>query len=280
MKKSIITLALVLLLASIVNQTVRVTAGGSSRQERADRIHEFASNLKLWADGRDSFKGPQKEQEIPVSQTSPPSRPSPTRTTTPPTTSPPETTEETSPATTSVTTATRAKTSNKTSKQTTTTSRPATTASSPPPVTEVSATSTAGATTVPNGCYCADFEAEVVRLVNLERAAAGAGPVTMNSSLRSSAAVRALEIIKKFSHERPNGTRWVTCIKLKYVCAGENLAAGQRTPASVVNAWMGSDGHRKNLLNPKFTDIGVACYHDPGASHKYYWVQIFAGFGN
>ena len=48
---------------------------------------------------------------------------------------------------------------------------------------------------------------------------------------------------------------------IQYRTAGENIAKGQRTPEEVMNAWMNSDGHRKNILNASYTTIGVAYYN-------------------
>ena len=57
---------------------------------------------------------------------------------------------------------------------------------------------------------------------------------------------------------------------ISYKSAAENIAKGQKTPAAVVNAWMNSSGHRKNILNAGFTHIGVG-YADGGN----YWTQMF-----
>lgn len=59
---------------------------------------------------------------------------------------------------------------------------------------------------------------------------------------------------------------------ITYRTAVENIARGQATPAAVVNAWMNSAGHRANILNTSFTEIGVG-YVAPGN----YWTQIFIG---
>ena len=52
--------------------------------------------------------------------------------------------------------------------------------------------------------------------------------------------------------------------------AGENIARGQRTPQAVVNAWMNSSGHRANILNASYTEIGVGYVKDGN-----YWTQMF-----
>ncbi|MGA9289383.1 MAG: CAP domain-containing protein, partial [Anaerobacillus sp.] len=54
--------------------------------------------------------------------------------------------------------------------------------------------------------------------------------------------------------------------------AGENIAQGQQTPEAVVDAWMKSEGHRKNIMNSSFTHIGVGLAQD-----GHYWTQMFIG---
>lgn len=60
---------------------------------------------------------------------------------------------------------------------------------------------------------------------------------------------------------------------LKFSSAGENIAMGQRTPQEVVQAWMNSPGHRSNILNKNFTEIGVGLAKD--ANGNPYWTQMF-----
>lgn len=62
---------------------------------------------------------------------------------------------------------------------------------------------------------------------------------------------------------------------ITYRTAGENIAAGQRTPKDVVTAWMNSDGHRKNILSSSFTEIGVG--YAKGGAYGHYWTQMFIG---
>jgi uncharacterized protein YkwD len=57
---------------------------------------------------------------------------------------------------------------------------------------------------------------------------------------------------------------------------GENVAAGYTTPESVVAGWMQSDGHRANILNPAFRDIGVGYAYGASSTYKHYWTQVFA----
>ena len=112
---------------------------------------------------------------------------------------------------------------------------------------------------------------EVLALVNAERATAGAGPLTMTTPLNQAAQVRAVEAASVFSHTRPNGTEWHTILPeygISYTAAGENLALGYVTPAQVVQGWMDSPGHRANILNSNFTQIGLG---KSGNS----WSQLF-----
>lgn len=130
----------------------------------------------------------------------------------------------------------------------------------------------------------AAYQQEVLRLVNIERQKAGVAPLTMdNTALTAAAMKRAEELNKLFEHTRPDGSDCFTVLKeynvpfpsaLSY-CAGENIAYGQRTPAEVVNAWMNSEGHRKNILSPKFKQIGIGCVKRNG--NGYNWVQVFIG---
>lgn len=116
----------------------------------------------------------------------------------------------------------------------------------------------------------------VVELVNEERAKAGLKPVTLQKNISEAAQVRALETEVSFSHTRPDGTKFTTALAqagVTYRGAGENIAWGQRTPEQVMNGWMNSAGHRANILNEKFTSIGVGYYQN--ASGTNYWTQLF-----
>lgn len=121
---------------------------------------------------------------------------------------------------------------------------------------------------------------EVIRLINEERKKAGLNPLEKNEKMMSAAAVRAEEINEVFGHTRPNGKACKTVLeKLEYEgdYAGENIAGGQKTPEKVVQAWLNSEGHRNNALNPNAKYTGVGFLHKVNGSYTYYnWVQIFA----
>ena len=120
------------------------------------------------------------------------------------------------------------------------------------------------------------YAEQVVKLVNEERAKAGLPALTMDADVTAAANVRAKEIKQQFSHTRPDGSSFSTALKEQGVAfrgSGENIAWGQKTPEQVMNGWMNSDGHRANILNKNFTNIGVGYYQDAnGVNH---WVQLF-----
>lgn len=119
------------------------------------------------------------------------------------------------------------------------------------------------------------YAAEVVRLVNKERAAAGLRPLEVHAGLAKVALDKAKDLYHNnyFSHYSPTyGSPFdmMRSYGISFRYAGENIAKGQRTPQEVMTAWMNSSGHRANILNPNFTHIGVAYYNGV-------WVQMFLG---
>ena len=123
-----------------------------------------------------------------------------------------------------------------------------------------------------------DYKAQVVAIMNQERANAGVGGISQNASLDAVAQIRAQEIALSFSHTRPNGTSCFTVLDeggIAYMTAGENIAAGYGDPASVMSGWMNSPGHRANILNGSFGQVGIGYYTDPNSGYGTYWVQIF-----
>lgn len=121
-----------------------------------------------------------------------------------------------------------------------------------------------------------EYVLRVVELVNEERAKAGLKPLTLETNITVAAQVRAVETEQSFSHTRPDGRHFSTALKeagVSYRGAGENIAWGQKTPEQVMNGWMNSAGHRANILNEKFTSIGVGYYQN--ANGVNYWSQLF-----
>ena len=120
-----------------------------------------------------------------------------------------------------------------------------------------------------------NFAQEVLDLVNIERRKEHLHPLKLASDLNHYAQIRAKEITRRFSHTRPNGTSCFTAIPKPYRMVGENIAAGQKSSAEVVEAWMNSPAHRENIMNPKFRELGVGYLYQPNLKYKHYWAQFF-----
>ncbi|MHB1417209.1 MAG: CAP domain-containing protein [Chloroflexota bacterium] len=133
------------------------------------------------------------------------------------------------------------------------------------------------ATTLP-----VEYEAEVVRLVNGERVARGLWPLAVSDSLSAAARAHTADMIANnfFLHTGSDGSMpwsraevagfqpygWGDCF------VGEDIAVGSRTPADVVNLWMGSDAHRDIILDADYRETGVG-YGESAPS--VYWTIVF-----
>lgn len=157
-----------------------------------------------------------------------------------------------------------------------TTKKTAAAASKPAATTRKSTATTRATVSTAASENSSDAQQEVLRLVNVQREKAGKQPLTLDAKLSQAAGVRAAEIVQLFSHTRPDGTSCFTAMKeagVSYMAAGENIAAGQRTPAEVMESWMNSQGHRENILSDSFGRLGVGYTVVNGRA---YWVQMFA----
>ncbi|WP_145322359.1 CAP domain-containing protein [Paenibacillus xylanexedens] len=120
-----------------------------------------------------------------------------------------------------------------------------------------------------------DFSAQVVKLVNAERAKAGLSALSSDALLDKVAVAKVKDMSNNnyFDHQSPTYGSPFDMMKqfgVTYSYAGENIAKGQKTPQEVVTAWMNSEGHRANILSKNFTHIGVGYYNG-------YWAQEFIG---
>ncbi len=120
---------------------------------------------------------------------------------------------------------------------------------------------------------------QVLQLVNLERAEADLPPVSRNAALEKIADDYACRMIAEdfFGHIDPitgygPGDRAVVG-RYRYYAIGENLAAGQETAAEVMKVWMDSPAHRDNILDEKWSEVGIAVRI--GGDYSIYWVQEF-----
>lgn len=118
---------------------------------------------------------------------------------------------------------------------------------------------------------------QVINLTNVERKKNGLPPLTGDSSLSRVAQTKTNDMQAKhyFSHTSPTYGSPFDMMRdfgVTYKSAGENIAMGQTTAQQVVTAWMNSEGHRKNILSPSYTNIGVGF-----TSNGNYWSQMFVG---
>jgi len=132
--------------------------------------------------------------------------------------------------------------------------------------------------TVPLYTEVKTIEYQVVQLVNKERSKYGLKPLTANWQLARVARMKSQDMRDRryFSHTSPtygSPFNMMKAFNISYSAAGENIAAGQPTAQQVMNGWMNSPGHRKNILSPQFTEIGVG--YATGGSMRYYWTQMF-----
>lgn len=135
----------------------------------------------------------------------------------------------------------------------------------------------------PGGCQSPSesiaWTAEVLRLTNVERTRLGLSPLAWSDDLAVQAEDYACELIVDdfFAHVNPtNGetlSQRARRFGYEYWSIGENLAGGQTTPQQVVAEWMASEGHRANILNDTFTELGIAVRL--GGDYRIYWVQEF-----
>ena len=119
------------------------------------------------------------------------------------------------------------------------------------------------------------YEAEVIRLVNVKRAKYGLSPLTEHLELSRAARYKSQDMSdhQYFSHTSPtygSPFEMMEAFDITFLSAGENIACGYGTPAEVVSGWMNSPGHRDNILDPSFNQIGVG-YVAKGR----YWTQMF-----
>ena len=120
---------------------------------------------------------------------------------------------------------------------------------------------------------------EVLDLVNAARSEAGVSPLELNAALCGAAQVRAQECTQGLSHTRPDGSSYKTAITQAGVSSGytgENAATGHSSAQQVVDSWLRSEGHRKNILSENFTQLGVGFAPNTSGRYKgYAWVQLF-----
>ncbi|MET7327915.1 CAP domain-containing protein [Nonomuraea sp. NPDC005650] len=123
-------------------------------------------------------------------------------------------------------------------------------------------------------------ENEVLRLTNAERAKGGCQPLKHDPQLRAAAFGHSDDMAKQgfFDHTSKDGRSFMDRIRGAGFSGGnafaENIAFGQPSPASVVDGWMKSEGHRANIMNCRYNLIGVGVAKN--SQGRIYWTQDFA----
>lgn len=118
---------------------------------------------------------------------------------------------------------------------------------------------------------------QVIELTNNERRKNGLPALKADTSLSKVAQVKSNDMQAKhyFSHTSPTYGSPFDMMRdfgVTYKSAGENIAMGQTTAQQVITAWMNSEGHRRNILSPNYTNIGVGFTQSGN-----YWSQMFIG---
>jgi uncharacterized protein YkwD len=121
-------------------------------------------------------------------------------------------------------------------------------------------------------------EAEVLRLVNVERSKVGCRPLRGNRNLALAARRHSQDMADHnyFDHTSQDGRDFSTRAKAagyRGFPSAENIAAGSDTAAKTMGQWMNSEGHRTNILNCDYKDLGVGL--GTGGGYRYYWTQDF-----
>ena len=133
-----------------------------------------------------------------------------------------------------------------------------------------------------NGCQASEnrgFEAEVIALVNKYREENGIRALAEQSQLTQAARLHSQDMAcnQFFSHVSNTSGTLIDRIIIQdyqYSAVGENIAAGYLTATEVVESWMSNSGHKANLMNPQFTQIGVGYIYVADSQNGSYWTII------
>ena len=147
--------------------------------------------------------------------------------------------------------------------------------SSPASPTGAEAAPTGAAAGSPSGAA-----AEMASLTNAERRQAGLTPFTLSPLLMQAAQLHADQMasLGQMAHvlpaaRYPEPSDRLAAVGYRWQAYAENVAYGQGSPAAAVSSWMGSSGHRANILNPGLRELGTAVAH--GSDGRPYYVQVF-----
>lgn len=138
-------------------------------------------------------------------------------------------------------------------------------------------------TPVPQSCSPSgnnSFESQLINLINQERTSRGIGTLSANSQLTTAALNHSEDMACNdfFSHTGSNGsTPWARMAAAGYSgsAMAENIAAGQGSAQQVFDGWMNSSGHRDNMLNPTYTQIGMGYRYTNTSTYGSYTTATF-----
>jgi uncharacterized protein YkwD len=119
----------------------------------------------------------------------------------------------------------------------------------------------------------------ILDLTNIERGKVGLPPLTFNSKLTAAAQKHSQSMAMQDFFDHRQMVERVRAEGYQYSLVGENISAGNSTPEAAMQSWMNSSGHRANILNSGFRELGVGYYvleNDQGSvNYKHYWTQVF-----
>jgi uncharacterized protein YkwD len=145
--------------------------------------------------------------------------------------------------------------------------------------------------TTPSAADASRVSRQILELVNQARrsgrrcggkAFAGVPPLTLNATLTRAALAHSQDMAAHgvFDHTGGDGSspamRVVRAGYTQYWVVGENIAAGAMTPTEVTQGWLESPAHCENIMDPRFSEIGIAFAVNRASSEIVYWTQDFA----
>jgi len=129
--------------------------------------------------------------------------------------------------------------------------------------------------TAPPAQAATGVSSEVFSLTNAQRTKAGLKPLITDATLDAAAKAWAQQLASSCTFKHSTASwRSGRVAKAGWTATGENIAAGYASASSVMSGWMGSSGHKANILNKSYTGVGVG-YATGSCGYKTYWVQIF-----
>jgi len=134
-----------------------------------------------------------------------------------------------------------------------------------------------------------ELQASILGLLNEARASvrhcggteyAAAAPLVWNDSLANAASIHSndMALHNFFSHTGSDGSsvaQRVDAQGYRWRTVGENIAAGQPNSEAVLDSWLNSPGHCKNIMNPRFTETAVVCVENSDSQYDQYWTNVF-----